>query len=170
MPILATMLLVFISGQLLHRPFRILQAEVDTAEPIYLLFRLCLLLKIYMTSIQNPFSQTPGCCFNAKKPSSYLAPTPLLADAGFFTDNDESLTPNAPLLINLLLFKYASTSFSTLPLSCFGFLHPPLISPEFPPNAPTGGKPLGGTEQHTAYNTTCPSLPSSPPSSPPQSP
>lgn len=56
---------------------------------------------------------------------SYLAPTPLLDEAGFLADFDGSLIPNAPLLINLLLFKYSSTSFSTLPLSCFGFLYSP---------------------------------------------
>ena len=36
---------------------------------------------------------------------SYLALTPPLDEAGFLADLDGSLTPNAPLLINLLLFK-----------------------------------------------------------------
>ena len=52
----------------------------------------------------------------------YLAPTPFLAELGFFALFPGSLTPTAPLLTNLLLFRYSSTTPSTLPRSCFGFL------------------------------------------------
>ena len=53
---------------------------------------------------------------------TYLAPTPFIAALGFFALAAGSLTPTAPLLNNLLRFKYSSTTPSTLPRSCFGFL------------------------------------------------
>jgi len=58
----------------------------------------------------------------------HLALTPLLAAEGFFTETFGFLTPSAPLLISLLLFKYSSTKPSTLPLSCLGFLEVPLAN------------------------------------------
>ncbi len=54
----------------------------------------------------------------------YLAPTPLFPCSGLLLEARGSCTPIAPLRINLLFFKYSSTSLSTLPLSCFGFLSP----------------------------------------------
>ena len=52
----------------------------------------------------------------------YRALTPLFACSGLFADIPGSFTPDAPLLINLLLLKYSLTSPSTLPRSYFGFL------------------------------------------------
>lgn len=54
----------------------------------------------------------------------YLSLALLLDEGGFFADLAGSLTPNAPLLINLLFFKYSSIHLSTLPLPSF-------ISPTF---------------------------------------
>ena len=106
-------------------------------------------------------------------PSSYLALTPLLDEAGFLADLDGSLIPTPPLLINLLRFRYSSTSLSTLPLSCFGFLintHTALISTQFHKNYPNQKAQQMVKTRHTAYNTASPSSPSSPPSSPPRPP
>ncbi|KAL8638342.1 MAG: hypothetical protein Q9228_004500 [Teloschistes exilis] len=70
-------------------------------------------------------TQYPNPCTAASKktnkPTSHFALTPTLAEAGFFALLDGSLTPTAPLLTNLLFFKYSSTTPSTLPRSCFGF-------------------------------------------------
>ena len=89
---------------------------------------------------------------NAYQVLCYLALTPLLDEAGFLADFDGSLIPTPPLRINLLRFKYSSTSLSTLPLSCFGFLihtRPslaPISTPDHPEQNPNKQQRTRGEE------------------------